>query len=163
MVLKLAETGLNDFEVVANALLHKGREIARFPTPVCELARLGDQLFVVLHPFAPGDRAYSGTNLWSVNLRGDLLWKAPDANAKRPSGDPEFYRGVIIYNPVAPKLHVGMWDDRRITLLDAVTGAELQARDDYFETDIHDEIIVRSRLYLMALAMTPPERSHLVP
>lgn len=64
-----------------NALLWNNKPIAEFPTAICELARVDEQILVVVDgDIDPPDMEYAGSNLWCVNLSGNLLWKAPQLN-----------------------------------------------------------------------------------
>lgn len=108
MVSEQEDTRLEEFSVDGNRLLRHGNAIASFPTPVAEIARLGERLFVVLttHDHLD-DPVYTGTNLWALDLAGNVLWKARNLNDNPDQLDPlhpRSYAYLVIFDRNDPKL-----------------------------------------------------------
>jgi hypothetical protein len=117
-------TDLDEFAVKGNDLFHKGVRIASFETLIRELARVGDQLFVIVDP----DRQkkgldYAGTNFSSIDLSGNTLWVAPNLNREVGRGSFCYFQ-MRLFDQAAPKIHV-IVDDHEHRYFDARTGARL--------------------------------------
>ena len=162
MVQQHPETGLEGFDVRDNVLLHDGREIARFPTAICELARLNNQLFVVLHPYPIDEHPdYAGENLWSLNLSGRLLWKARNLNEGQwPSARSRFYAGLRLFDIDEPKISVGTGEDRLTPIINIHTGEHIPHDDQSPEAArIPKQVFAKSKIFLWALPCEPPSES----
>lgn len=121
-------TDLSEFTVRGRQLARNGAVIASFPTDIEELARLDERLFVVLHAPFDGDADFVGTNLWSLDLTGAVLWKAENLNTgyrKRAMQSLYRYASLAIFDEVSPKLHA-FADEKWSPSLDPSTGKFLQ-------------------------------------
>lgn len=131
MVSKSKTARLDDLIKVDGNIIYKNdTEIARLPTAVAEIARLNTQLFVILSVSDPrADFAYAGSNLWSLDLDGNIMWRAPNLNTD-PS-DPFFhwkcYSDLRIFDKNNPKIDCFI-DERR--------GAMFVCRTGEYVTDI---------------------------
>lgn len=108
MVPEQEDTRLDEFLVDGNQLLRHGKAIAAFPTAIAEIARLGEMVFVVLttHDHLD-DPVFAGTNLWALDLAGNVLWKARNLNDNPDQFDPlhpRSYSRLVIFDRSDPKL-----------------------------------------------------------
>lgn len=159
MVYKFPQTRLVDLRINGSVLLRDGKEIAEFPTPVCQAARLNDDIFVILHPYPIDSHMdYAGTNLWSLNMNGDLNWKAPNLNGDCRAREPNFYAELYFFDVADPKIFTITADERISAIFDVSTGRKIP-RAEVKAEPIRDRIFAQATAYLMALAHDPPERS----
>ncbi|MFA5957060.1 hypothetical protein [Hyphomicrobium sp.] len=117
---------LAGFSVEGKKLLRDGNVIFESPTAICEIARVDESLFVIVHPEDKKRQSdYAGTNLWALDLNGNVLWKAQNLNADTAASkrtDVHFYARLRVYDALAPKL-ICYVDDRYSPSIDAATGA----------------------------------------
>ncbi|MFY9288784.1 MAG: hypothetical protein WAO98_09825 [Alphaproteobacteria bacterium] len=159
MVQQLPQTRLDDFIVMGNVLSHGGKEIAKFPTPICQLARLNEHLFVILHPYPIEQQPdYAGSNLWALDLKGKVLWKAGSLNTGAEKNAPNCYAELYFFDVTDPKIFAISSDERISKIFDVATG-QIIPRTAVSEEPIRDHIFAEGKPYLMALPFDPPERS----
>jgi hypothetical protein len=112
-------------------VISNGDDIFESPTPIAEAAVLGNRIFIVLSLTGrEDDPSFVGTNLWCIDRHGEILWKAPDLNAQRPSRPPELsYRNICIYDQDVPAIHSST-GDRSWSDNDIKSGKALQRSPD---------------------------------
>ncbi|MFY9287935.1 MAG: hypothetical protein WAO98_05480 [Alphaproteobacteria bacterium] len=163
MVRTKHETGLKEFSVEDNVLKCDGQEIARFLTPICELARLDDKIFVVLHPYlGKAQLEYAGTNLLALNMDGEVLWKARNLNPKPNELLPVSYNDLKIFEYNGqPKLLAGTTHDHVNPIIDIEDGKEIGGLgSQWHEADILKSVIESSTRYLVIVPGTPPKKNN---
>ncbi len=124
MVREQHEVRLDEFIIEGAKLLRNGVEIACFKTPIAEIARLNDHIFVVLAvPEPTRDPVYAGTNLWAIGLDGRVLWTAPNVNEGLAYNRnlPASYSNLRIFDKTDPKI-ICYVADRREVMLQAAIG-----------------------------------------
>lgn len=148
---------LDEFEVRGARLLRNGKQIAEFPTPICELARADERLFLVLHPYPIDENPeYAAQNLWCVDVNGTLLWKVqpikpwPAQYASR-----RYHRGLCLFRSEAPRISIGSGNDRYDRYISIETGQEISSNPG----EVEASIFTRGKLYLYALGRATPQRS----
>lgn len=155
------ETGVEEFSVEDNVLKRNGQHIASFQTPVCELARLDDKLFVVLHPYPEKDNPeHAGTNLWALNLSGEVLWKAGNLNPfVRQYGPPISYNGLKLFDDANPKILIGTTDDYVNPILDPESGKAIGGLGPQCRyQDVKPLFFARSTRYMTIVPGSPPKK-----
>ncbi len=172
MVWNTYTTELEEFSVDENGLKRDGREIVKFATPICELARLNDKLFVVLHPYqSPRDRDFAGTNLLAIDLNGKLLWQARNLNpagivgVERPASTaieslPHSYTNLTLFNKdEKPLIQADTTNDRICPIIEVETGKEIGGLGSalWQEADIKKHVISNSKRYLVIVPGSPPK------
>jgi hypothetical protein len=163
MVQEHTRTRLDGFSVWENVLTCDGRKIAKFPTPICELARLDSTLFVILHPYPIEQQIdYAGENLWAVKFDGSVLWKAENLTGKlRPGNRFNYYSGIKFIDQLAPKILTNTDDDRLCPVIDISTGKHIHSYRQVSGRNLSDEVFAKATLYLLALPCDPPASSKL--
>ncbi len=163
MVHELPQTRLSEFDVTGNIISRDGKEITRFPTPICQLARLNEYLFVVLHPYpADQQKEYAGTNLWALDMAGNILWKAENLNVDPQSRFLNNYAEIYLFDVESPKVFAISSDERISAIFDIASGRKIP-RSEISDQPIRERIFAKAVSYLMPLPTEPPERSHLRP
>lgn len=166
------ETGVTEFSVEDNILKRDGSEIAKFATPISELARLDNKVFVVLHPYClPLDKKYAGTNLLAIDLNGKLLWQARNLNpagivgVERPASTaieslPHSYTNLTLFNKdEKPLIQADTTNDRICPIIEVETGKEIGGLGSalWQEADIKKHVISNSKRYLVIVPGSPPK------
>lgn len=122
-------TALSEFLVDDTRLFRNSVLIAQLDTPIRELARVDDQLFVITQRPSASHYRRSETNLFSLDLTGAIRWKAPNTGPDQGRSRLDYF-DLRIFDREHPKLYVRI-DDRAWHYFDAGTGDRLFLDPEY--------------------------------
>lgn len=130
-------------------LLKEGEVVIReFPTDICQIGNLDGRIYVLLDPFGTDD-SYAVQNVWCLEKAGKLLWKAPPLKLSPPN-EKNHYSEFMFYDELSPKMYIQSFNDKRFSVVDAVTGAPVP-----YESGFDSRIFYRPKMLIMPRMYEP--------